>query len=659
MSTVLEKPVLLDETGQAIVDKLEDIKDMIGTTGEFIPVQIIVTTPPTKTTYSAGETLDLSGIVVKLEGTNGASFDVTAQCTFSPDNGDVLTSSDTSVLISYHWYKDNIDFSTRQPIKIKTLSSITVTSAPTKTQYYAGETLDLTGLVVVATYDDTSTYIVTDQCSFSPDDGDTLSSSDTAITISYTAGVTTKTTSQAISVKGLSSIAVTTPPTTTQYISGDVLDLTGLVVTATFDDTSSAVVTNQCSFSPVDGTVLSTSDTEITISCTMGAITKTATQSISVIGIYGAEWDGTASSAWTRSDDAADFIDPVPQVWVSAEDHTDGSSPFDTISPWKDLTIVNDATAGELVQIPKYYYKWTRDGSKMKLQISMIPLEGFLVSPAHADRGDGQGERDIVYVGRFHCNNSNYKSLNQSYQYNKTRAQFRTSIHNLGTDIWQWDFAMYWTIMMLYLVEFADWNTQDKVGYGCTNERSTSSINYSQTKVSQLTYHTGIAKYNATDTYGFVAYRNITGLWSQCYDFVDGIYFDNQNHNAGNYPYPQIYCVKDPSKFRDSYMNDGAATYVGDRAISSSDLNQGITAFTTPNVSGFEYALYPSNAGGDYLTYICDNVYTPRYAGQVLLVGGGVQQARDYGGFYFNGYQNGSDYDLGWGSRLMKLPANS
>ena len=47
----------------------------------------------------------------------------------------------------------------------------------------------------------------------------------------------------------------------------------------------------------------------------------------------------------------------------------------------------------------------------MKLQISDSEQTGFLVSPAHADRGDGSGERDYVYVGRYHCGSPNFKSV--------------------------------------------------------------------------------------------------------------------------------------------------------------------------------------------------------------------------------------------------------
>ena len=71
----------------------------------------------------------------------------------------------------------------------------------------------------------------------------------------------------------------------------------------------------------------------------------------------------------------------------------------------------------------------------MKLQISDTAQEGFFVSPAHADRGDGKGERDKVYVGAYHCG-TNYKSTTGVKPIASiTRDTARTNIHNLGSTI--------------------------------------------------------------------------------------------------------------------------------------------------------------------------------------------------------------------------------
>ena len=60
-------------------------------------------------------------------------------------------------------------------------------------------------------------------------------------------------------------------------------------------------------------------------------------------------------------------------------------------------------TGGVMVKEPKYWYKWTKTGKKLKLQIADGPVEGFHVDPVNMDRGDGLGELDFSYIGRYHC----------------------------------------------------------------------------------------------------------------------------------------------------------------------------------------------------------------------------------------------------------------
>ena len=410
---------------------------------------------------------------------------------------------------------------------------------------------------------------------------------------------------------------------------------TGTISVSSSDDTvaTAAVSGNQITISSVNNTNgTATITVNAAQSANYEATDQTTQETIQVTcafrTVYGAEWDGTSTTAWSRTDDAADFVDPVPAVG-----NGDGSSPFDNILPWSGMEIVDDAEAGKLVKIPKYYYKWTRSGSIMKLQISSTAGDGFLVSPAHADRGDGKGERDYVYVGRYHCSSANYKSATGvAPKANATRADFRTSIHTLGSTIWQYDYAMYWTIMMLYLVEYADWNSQAKIGYGCGNNSAAENAGLTDAMV----YHTGTNAASRT-TYGHTQYRHIEDLWGNVYDWCDGIYFSSAN----------VYCIKNPASFSD---NSGG-TLVGQRATSGNY----IKGWTNPTASGFEYALYPSEVGGTEATYVCDYCdYSS--SGVVLLVGGYYLQYQYYGAFYLVGDNAASYKSSSIGSRLQKLP---
>ena len=358
------------------------------------------------------------------------------------------------------------------------------------------------------------------------------------------------------------------------------------------------------------------------------AVSKTVEVTATFTTVYGVSWDGGSGTAWSRTDAAANFTDPVPAV-----NNGNGSSPFDNCMPWSGMKRVNDSAAGVLVEIPKYYYKWTRSGSTMKLQIADGYVDGFNVSPAHADRGDGTGERDVVYVGAYHCSTSDYKSTSGvKPKGSVTRANFRTSIHNLGSKIWQYDFAMYWTIAMLYLVEFADWNSQAKIGYGCGNNSETENSGLTDA----MTYHTGTNASSRT-TYGHTRYRYIEDLWGNVCDWVDGIYFSGAN----------VYCIKNPASFSDS----SGGTLVGTRATSD-----GYTSgWTNPTASGFEHALYPNAVSGSESTYVCDYCLYDS-SGVVLFAGGYYGQYQYHGLFYLVGNIFASVSRGRIGSRLQKLP---
>lgn len=343
--------------------------------------------------------------------------------------------------------------------------------------------------------------------------------------------------------------------------------------------------------------------------------------------IYGVEWDGTETTKWTRTDESANFTDPQPAI-----DNGTGSSPFDNLMPWAGMVKEDDPIAGTLVKIPKYWYKWTRSGKNMKLQIADAAVDGFHTSPAHADRGDGKGERDYVCVGRYHCNN-NYKSQAESLPISDmTRANARTNIHNLGASYWQYDFAMYWTIMMLYLVEYGDWNSRKIIGYGGSPGGSA----FSMGATDGMKYHTGTTAASRT-TYSCVQYRYIEGLWDNVFDWCDGIYFSGAN----------VYCIKDPAQFSDT----GNGTLVGTRATSEGYISE----WTNPTASGFEYALYPNAVSGNENSYVCDKYfYQPN--GVVLYIGGSSFFLLPRGAFCMFGNQEASFANTFTGCRLQKLP---
>lgn len=343
------------------------------------------------------------------------------------------------------------------------------------------------------------------------------------------------------------------------------------------------------------------------------------------VTIYGVEWDWTSSgpTKGTRTDAAAGFSDPNPAV-----NNGNGSSPFDNLMPWAGM-VKETRTGGVMVKEPKYWYKWTKTGKKLKLQIADGPVEGFHVDPVNMDRGDGLGELNFSYIARYHCASGTYKSeTNKAQQVSITRSAARTSIHNLGANIWQMDFAQMWYVGMLFLVEFADWNGE-RIGRGC----SASGSKENNGKTDAMQYHTGTTAANR-DTYGYTQYRNIEGWWDNVYDWMDGCYYNSNGLNV----------IKNPNQFSDS----ANGTLVGKPVAGyPSD-------FTIPTQSGLEWALFPSAAAGSTTNYVPDG-WSFGGSSPCLRHGGDYGQYRNRGPFCVY-YYGTSDTGASIGCRLQERP---
>ena len=165
----------------------------------LVPTGIAISTAPTKTSYKAGETINLSGMVVKATYSDGTTADITSQCTFSPSAGTVVYESTDKITVTWVW--NNISYTTTQAITVtRVLSSIAITTQPTTRSYYKGDALSLSGMVVKATFTSGNNEVITNYTA-SPANGSTLSSYGTiTVTISYTENGVTKTTSTTVTV---------------------------------------------------------------------------------------------------------------------------------------------------------------------------------------------------------------------------------------------------------------------------------------------------------------------------------------------------------------------------------------------------------------------------------------------------------------------------
>lgn len=349
--------------------------------------------------------------------------------------------------------------------------------------------------------------------------------------------------------------------------------------------------------------------------------------------IYGVSWDGSSNTKWTRTDDSAFFADPVPYVSGA----TSYGSPFDQLYPWVGMQ-VSERTGGTMVSIPKFWYKLVQTANGgMTLQIADRAVEGFAVSPAHMERGDGAGERDVVYIGRYHCSSTDYKSKTGVTPLTGTlRPTCRSSISALGDTIWQSDFMLRFTIWLLYLVEFADWDSCGKIGAG----GGLNSPTYATTTglSDDMPYHTGTPGTMRAQHVNGIQYRHIESLWDGGYEWVDGCYYNSNG----------MVVVPKPAMFRDGAL-------IWDSYVIGTPCNGFPGAFTVSSGGGFP-AFYGSATGGSDGTYSCDEWEFD--AGSPHIFAGGASFGSSLAdGLFRIGCLEDNEYNTGGGCcRLMELP---
>lgn len=155
---------------------------------------IAITTPPTTTEYYAGDVFDPTGMAVTATFSDSTT-EVVTDYTYAPTGA--LTEEDTSITVSYSIGGATKTANQSITVNAVELSSIAITTPPTKTAYAVGETFDTTGMVVTATYNNGDTEEVSDY-TYSPTTA--LTVEDTSVTVSYTSEEVTKTATQSITV---------------------------------------------------------------------------------------------------------------------------------------------------------------------------------------------------------------------------------------------------------------------------------------------------------------------------------------------------------------------------------------------------------------------------------------------------------------------------
>ncbi|MBO7142214.1 MAG: bacterial Ig-like domain-containing protein, partial [Bacteroidales bacterium] len=200
----------------------------------------IAVTPPTKNTYFVGDAFDKSGMVVTAYYDNNTTADVTSQCTLS--GFDSETAGTKTVTATF----DGKSATFSVTIKTPEIVDYTFVS-PSKTTYQIGEEFSNAGFSLVANYENGVSVNVTDQCAISGFQASKAGKFE--LTFTYKDFV--KVIQYEVEEPKLDYIAVT-PPTKTTYFVGDAFEKSGMVVTAHYDNNTTADVTSQCTLSGFD-----------------------------------------------------------------------------------------------------------------------------------------------------------------------------------------------------------------------------------------------------------------------------------------------------------------------------------------------------------------------------------------------------------------------
>lgn len=177
--------------------------------------RIEVTHMPTKIRYFVGEAFDSTGLIITAYYNDNTSEQVTGYTLSSPD-----MSAYGSKTVTVTFDEKTVDFS----ILVVDITGIEIKTPPTKQEYLVGDTLDSTGLTVLAKYTDGTSEAITS--GFTVSDLDSSSIGEKEITVTYK----THTATFKVLVYELQGIRITHYPEKTYYRVGETFDPTGLVV---------------------------------------------------------------------------------------------------------------------------------------------------------------------------------------------------------------------------------------------------------------------------------------------------------------------------------------------------------------------------------------------------------------------------------------------
>ena len=317
-------------------------------------------------------------------------------------------------------------------------------------------------------------------------------------------------------------------------------------------------------------------------------------QQCNVARVWGVKWDTSQSStALTRLTDETDpegivteIITTEPKAANGASDNT-ASSPFDTDTPWAQMKMRNIAgtalgawededgfslsAADVMVWLPKVWCLIKKVGAIWYYYISDNTLAGMIEHP-----GGGK------YIARY-FQGGGHISRSGDGANSATLTTHRQNAATLGGTGWHVCASQERSLVdLLYIIEYADWNSQQVIGYGNTSSSSNNG------GTDSMVYHTGINGNTCQ-------YRHIENLWGY-YEWLDGILLQSG----------KIYICNDYTKFANSITSD----YQEFGFSFTSTIGQGyITDFAYDEDNQWLMFIPSECSGGSDTTYVPDYGY--------------------------------------------------
>ena len=278
--------------------------------------------------------------------------------------------------------------------------------------------------------------------------------------------------------------------------------------------------------------------------------------------------------------------------------------------------IINGTDGNVMVEIPKFWYKYEHVSGVHKWSIS----DGnhgpdYEVHPAFIRGGVEKDYRYYPAYGGFNLSGKLISGSGRTPTVSQTRAQFRILAAANGAGWSQIDWNLLVAVQLLYLTEYADFNSQAMIGRG-----NDTGSDYTMTTGGSNSI--GNASSLSTNNDTWMSYRGIENWYASMFKFIDGVNVQERKY----------------------FINSNPATFADD-VFTGDYVDSGITSVAT---NGYVSNLVPSKKGfvasavaGSNSTYIPDYFY--QAAGSMGVLFGGTADFGLYaGGFFLLAYNDAS-----------------